>query len=393
MRGGNSLHKISILLLLCGTLFLNGCSSIVEFSSPTVPLATTSYTDYTEITSPETVRATFPHRETESETVIQEEASLCEILYQEISQYKTVIQFDRKIDTEEMALAVSELERKHPEIFWINGYSMKYNDVSAEVVLKVMNHYQPEDLRRMSAELDNAVNEILATVNPSDSDYEKALQIHDYLVTHTEYDEAAVNQGKGLWSTAYGCLINELAVCQGYSQAFQILMNRLGIECGICSGDAKGEAHAWNYIKLNYQYYWADVTWDDPVSENHNFDWVHHGYFLIDDNMLLRSRTFETNGQFVPLCVSLDENYFVRNGNYLQEYYFSEIDRRLTEHADEGRIEVMFATWEAYQMAIQDLFVSETVWNAEIFRETGGNITYQQDDDMYVLRLIFTVND
>ncbi|MBR0485254.1 MAG: hypothetical protein IJJ69_10825 [Oscillospiraceae bacterium] len=391
------MKKSVLVMLLCGILFLNGCSSVMEFSSETVPLATTGYTDYTEITSPEavpeTVRPTFPHKETE--TVIEtipEEPSLSDELYQKISQFESVIPFDRKLDSEEIVLAMGELERKHPEIFWINGYSMKSNDVSSEVTLKVMNQYSPDELRRMSEQVDFAVEQILNTVNPEDSDYEKALQIHDYLVTHTEYDQSAVNSGKGLWSTAFGCLINGSAVCQGYSQAFQILMNRLGIECGICSGDAKSEPHAWNYIKLNGQYYWVDVTWDDPVSENHNFDWIHHGYFLIDDRMLARSRTFESNGQFVPLCGTLDENYFVRNGNYLQEYYFSEIDSRLTASVGAGRIEVMFATEEAYQMAIQDLFGSESVWNAQIFQKTGGNITYQQDDDMYVLRLIFTVN-
>ena len=303
-----------------------------------------------------------------------------------------MIQFDRKIEKDEISAAITELEWEHPEIFWINGYSMKYNDVSAEITLKIMDNYSIDTLRQMSQELDRTANAVLEQINLSASDYEKALQVHDYLVQHTEYDQSAVSKGKGLWSTAYGCLVNGSAVCQGYSQAFQILMNKMGIECGICSGNAKGEAHAWNYINLNGQYYWIDVTWDDPVSENYNFDWIHHGYFLIDDRMLARSRTFDSNGQFVPLCASLDENYFVRNGNYLTEYYFSEIDRRLTEHQSEGRIEIMFSTPEAYQMAVNDLFNSETIWNAQIFQATGGTINYQTDEDMYVLRLIFTVN-
>ena len=52
----------------------------------------------------------------------------------------------------------------------------------------------------------------------------------------------------------------------------------------------------------------------------------------------------------------------------------------------------MFSTQEAYQMAIADLFNNETIWNAQIFQNAGGTINYQTDDDMYVLRLIFTVN-
>ncbi|MBR1528585.1 MAG: hypothetical protein IJ642_04690 [Oscillospiraceae bacterium] len=382
----------------CIMLMMTGCSSAVEITADLMPMATTDYPDYIEMTSPETekIKPTFPPRETESvpeiTASVSETLSLSDELYQEISQFHSLIQFDRKIEKDEISAAITELEWEHPEIFWINGYSMKYNDVSAEITLKIMDNYSIDTLRQMSQELDRTANAVLEQINLSASDYEKALQVHDYLVQHTEYDQSAVSKGKGLWSTAYGCLVNGSAVCQGYSQAFQILMNKMGIECGICSGNAKGEAHAWNYINLNGQYYWIDVTWDDPVSENYNFDWIHHGYFLIDDRMLARSRTFDSNGQFVPLCASLDENYFVRNGNYLTEYYFSEIDRRLTEHQSEGRIEIMFSTPEAYQMAVNDLFNSETIWNAQIFQATGGTINYQTDEDMYVLRLIFTVN-
>ncbi len=391
-------QKIKILALSCMLLLLTGCSSVIEIASGTVPLATTDYTDYTEITSPETVtdtekiKPTFPPRETETIPEAAATVSLSDELYQEISQFHSQIQFDRKIDKEELSLAMSELERKHPEIFWINGYSMKYNDISAEITLKIMDGYSADTLRKMSEELEQAANAVLQEIDGLGSEYEKALAVHDYIIQHTEYDQSAVTKGKGLWSTAYGCLINGLAVCQGYSQAFQIIMNKAGIECGICSGNAKGEDHAWNYINIDGQYYWVDVTWDDPVSENHNFDWIHHGYFLIDDAMLARSRNFESNSQFVPLCVSLNDNYFVRNGNYLAEYYFSEIDKRLTEHEADGRIEIMFSTQEAYQMAIADLFNNETIWNAQIFQNAGGTINYQTDDDMYVLRLIFTVN-
>ena len=395
-------QKIKFLSLLCIILTMTGCSSVVEVLSDTVPLATTGYTEYTEITSPETVtdtekiKPTFPPRETESvpkaDTSAKENISLADELYQEISQFHSVIRFDRTIDKDELSLAMSQLERNHPEIFWINGYSMKYNDISAEITLKIMNGYSADTLRQMSQKLENTANAVLQMLDVSGSDYEKALAVHDYIVQYTEYDQSAVTKGKGLWSTAYGCLINGSAVCQGYSQAFQILMNKLGIECGICSGNAKGEDHAWNYINLDGQYYWIDVTWDDPVSENYTFDWVHHGYFLIDDHMLERSRNFQNNGQFVPLCVSLNDNYFVRNGNYLTEYYFSEIDKRLSEHEKEGKVEIMFSTKEAYQMAILDLFSSETIWNAKIFQDTGGTVNYQTDDDMYVLRLIFTVN-
>ena len=391
------MQKNRLLSALCLCLLCTGCSTIVEMFPEAVPMATTTEPAFTQLpapeTEPETIRPTFPPKETEPETTArsEEQLSLYDELYTEISQFHSVVKFERKIDADELSQTVNDIERQHPEIFWLNGYSMRYNDISAEVTFKIINDYSPDELRAMADMLDMTAENLIRTISPESSDYDKALQIHDYLIANTVYDQPAVSQGKGLWSTAYGCFIERKAVCQGYSQAFQLLMNRMGIECGICSGDARGEAHAWNYIRLNGQYYWIDVTWDDPVSDTgEESGWIHHGYFLINDDMLSRSRTFDEN-QFRPLCSSLEENYFVRNNNYLTVYDFYEIDRRMTEHAGDGRIEVMFSNPEAYQMAVQDLFENGTIWKAQVFQSATGtvNVNYQPDDDMYILRLIF----
>ncbi len=363
-------------------LLLTGCSLVVEYIPESVPLATAENPPYTSITAPPK----------ESPEPLSPEIPLCDALYHALIQFQPSVCFNYKIDIQEMSHAVGELERQHPEIFWINGYSMRYNDNFAELDFKIINDYSPEDLQRMCEELQAAEDAILQEISPDLSDYDKILQIHDYLITHTVYDESAAHSGKGLWSTAYGCLIEGKAVCQGYAQAFQILLNRLGIECGICSGNADGEAHAWNYVKLHDQYYWVDVTWNDPVSETSlSADWIHHNYFLINDEMLFRSRTLDED-QFYPECTSLEDNYFVHSGNYFTEYDFSELDHFLSEHLADGRIEIMFADKATYEAAVSDLFDHESIWNAQIFQKTGGTINFQQDPDMYILRLVFHVN-
>ena len=45
-----------------------------------------------------------------------------------------------------------------------------------------------------------------------------------------------------------------------------------GIPCVIISGtgtntENKSEAHAWNYVQLNGNWYAVDCTWDDPISQ------------------------------------------------------------------------------------------------------------------------------
>ena len=394
-------------------MFCTGCSAFVEIGSVNVPLATSVESEYTSVTplatTHEETETTFPPTEPESETeteislpetepeseteTISKNPSVYDVLYENISQFETTIHFTRKVDPKQVSFALTKIEREHPEIFWIDGYTMRYSDVYAEVELKLISSYSIEAIHDMYDQLSAEVENVLQQLPASGTDYEKALAVHDYLITHTEYDESAVSKGKGLWSTAYGCLINHVSVCQGYAQAFQILTNRLGLECGICSGLAKGQAHAWNYIKINQNYYWADVTWDDPTSsenaENPDSDSLHHGYFLIDDELLFRTRNLDDYNQFVPKCVSMEENYFVRQGDYLTEYQFADIDNRLSAHAADGEIEVMFSTVEAYQTAVNDLFMNKAIWNAQIFQNSNHSIHYQTDNDLYLLKIEF----
>ena len=58
-------------------------------------------------------------------------------------------------------------------------------------------------------------------------------------------------------------------MCAGYAKAYQLILNRMGIECGYITGNAVNDMvsgpHAWNYVRLDGNYYQVDVTWDDPL--------------------------------------------------------------------------------------------------------------------------------
>ena len=60
------------------------------------------------------------------------------------------------------------------------------------------------------------------------------------------------------------------------------------IESGICTGSN----HAWNYVKVDGKYYWLDVTWDDLDSHATGYQ-AEHTYFLVNSDMLLRSRNID----------------------------------------------------------------------------------------------------
>ncbi|MBR2311056.1 MAG: hypothetical protein IKA47_11085 [Oscillospiraceae bacterium] len=104
-------------------------------------------------------------------------------------------------------------------------------------------------------------------------DWQIALSIHDYLITHSVYDESLVK------NTAYSLLVEGTSVCAGYARAYQELMTRAGIECLYVSSEKMN--HAWNLVKIDGKWYHVDVTWDDPSPNIAGF--ARHTYFLATD--------------------------------------------------------------------------------------------------------------
>lgn len=77
----------------------------------------------------------------------------------------------------------------------------------------------------------------------------------DYLCEHCEYDYTYSDISR----TAYGALFNGLAVCQGYTGAYNIFLKLEGISCATYSGNN----HIWTLATLDGAGYHLDVTWGD----------------------------------------------------------------------------------------------------------------------------------
>lgn len=107
-----------------------------------------------------------------------------------------------------------------------------------------------------------AAAKLLEGITGDMSPYERELAIHDRLVEQTAYDES---QSQPQIHNLYGVLVNRLAVCDGYSKAFQYLLYQAGVPCLFVTGQSQGEGHAWNLVQLDGAYYHVDITWDDPV--------------------------------------------------------------------------------------------------------------------------------
>lgn len=154
----------------------------------------------------------------------------------------------------------------HPELFWLDtAYSCRHKPDGDCVEIGLAFNRTAKNLERENAAFENAAEEILSTARGLTQDYDKERYVHDMLIQKTEYARSAeMNQ------SAYSALVNGKTVCAGYARAFQYLLQQLQIPCYYCTGYA-GEAHAWNIICLDDEYYNVDVTWDDTESGISNY--------------------------------------------------------------------------------------------------------------------------
>lgn len=140
-------------------------------------------------------------------------------------------------------------------------------------------------------ELKRVKDHILSGLDPQMTDVEKALALHDYIVSHCAYDSQNIPKAdSGAHTgfpkddaTAYGILVRGTGICQGYSMAYAYLMQACGIPCIYVSSETAN--HAWNLAFLDGHWYHIDTTWDDPTWDK--LGYVGHKLFAVSTKTML----------------------------------------------------------------------------------------------------------
>ena len=126
-------------------------------------------------------------------------------------------------------------------------------------------------------------------INNQMSTRDKIKVFHDYIINNTIYDsEEKFDKSY----TAYGLLMNNIAICGGYSDITSVYLNLLGIQNIRIATDA----HIWNLVNVDGTWLHLDLTWDDPVSNDGN-QYLLNNYFLI-------------NTQQLKMLDSVDHNFY-----------------------------------------------------------------------------------
>lgn len=186
--------------------------------------------------------------------------------------------------SEAMSDIYTDVILNNPRLFYIDELNVVvtvYKNSYLISALAVDYLYSPEEIKEKQAFVDAEAGKILALADDSMTDLEKALLVHDHIVTNYEYDyDLAIRDIYGFFSEKKG-------VCQAYTLAYEYIMGLMGIDCVPVA--SKAMEHVWNAVKINGEWYHADLTFDDPnVGEaGDSLGYCSHTYFLCSDSYML----------------------------------------------------------------------------------------------------------
>ncbi|MBR3928023.1 MAG: leucine-rich repeat protein [Clostridia bacterium] len=140
-------------------------------------------------------------------------------------------------------------------------------------------------------------------------DYARALWLHDWLIMNANYDYTYT------YYYPEGVLLYGAGVCQSYALAYEMLLKLVDIECLYVTGEAGGESHGWNLVKIDGEWYHVDCTWDDPGTGGNE----HHRYFCVPDEVIERDHKWRPTEaqnavQIMPEATDRNRMYMIRSG-------------------------------------------------------------------------------
>ena len=390
--------KIYIVLFML--LFLTGCSS-EEILSEVPQTIVLPVEEIDSLPGQEAEETTAESDNTESCSLLEEGGSRFayesldaqeQIWYEEIEQALGEMTDTVKLSTEPIGQGLDEqdIDRifqcvliDHPEIFYTTGYTYtKYSRGDRTVGIDFAGTYSlpREEAVNKAEEIRGRASEWLSDIPSDASEYDKVKAVYEKIIFSTDYDlNASDNQNIA------SVFLGNSSVCQGYAKATQYLLNHLGVMCTLVQGTVDtGEAHAWNLVRVDGDYYYVDTTWGDASyrmedgSGQEELPEINYDYLCVTTQELLRTHRIESVVD-MPECTATQANYYVREGVYFTSYDAEQMQSIFDRAWESGRTEITLkcADEECYREICRVLIDEQEIFS--YMPENSSTIAYAQN--------------
>lgn len=297
--------------------------------------------------------------------------------------YHTFKGVDAEKIEERVERVVYAIYSDRPDLFWLElgWYFAKRegvgeNNDQAMLVIGFCDFWNVNSANGMIYSFEEKVTEIVDEANKLSGDYEKIKYVHDLIVSNTEYNEEGMENNNAESNSSYTCLVENKAVCGGYSRAFQLLMNRLGIDCISVFGRSLDEAHMWNCVWVEGEPYFMDLTWAD-----HDNAIIYEWFCASFED--IKSSHFPNDDFSIPACTADKYNFYVYNGYIMNEYDRGKFNDILLKQKNNKAMFVKFSSVSELRESIIDL-ITRKKWQNLSALENKNKISYYADEEMLI---------
>ncbi len=299
-------------------------------------------------------------------------------------------------DPVQLEAVIQAIERDYPELFWFSGTgsieTTLFMDKPTAAVYRPTYLMGRDERDRTQQQVDRFCTEFLSTLTAGASDYDKVMAVYRYIIEHTDYADLDSN-------SMLNVILDGKGLCGCYAKTAQYLLNRLGIDCTIISGEAGGVAHAWNLVWPDGVPCWLDPTWGDPqMTDGSASDGISYDYFCITTADLLQTHQISSMVP-VPDCTDESYSYYRHNGLYFDTYtpqsFLAPLARAIG--AGEDELSLRFSA-ESYSTALRSLLKNGDYFavfqaaaaQAGIPWDANKKLFYSYNDTMNTIHLMWS---
>ena len=139
-----------------------------------------------------------------------------------------------------------------------------YPQEGIQKIIEISFKYQkPErELKKIREELSDKIKDIVKDIDTKET-RQAAMNIHNKLASmskYVPYSASSKKKTEGNESTLYGALVDGSADSRGFALAYCALCHEAGIKCIAVSGTKDKEAHFWNMVQIDGDFYHVDVS-------------------------------------------------------------------------------------------------------------------------------------
>lgn len=197
--------------------------------------------------------------------------------------------------------------KDYPDLFWVRPkigivtHMIDHIPSRYDLEFCYTDNRDSHMIQAKQLKINQKVEAIINHLGNCSTEYDKAKGVYNYLIANTVYDEHKDDQ------SMYSVLVEGRGVCSGYAKSFQYLMNRMGVQATLVTGDLRGQkgsitqlgglpfiittGHAWNLVKVDNDWYHVDVTSGDAVSSKGD---VSYEFFLLSPDEIKKTHSIDS---------------------------------------------------------------------------------------------------